>query len=68
MTRLLTFTQVMELTAVGRSQIYRKIKTGEFPAPVRVGVKSIRFRDEDVQDWIDGLPTRQGVGKDVERG
>lgn len=64
MTRLLKFAEVVELTGIGRSQIYRKIASGEFPAPLQVGEKSVRFRECDIQDWMDSLPTRQGFRND----
>ena len=66
MSRLLRFAEVVELTGIGRSQLYRKIRRCEFPAPVEVGQKSVRFRDCDVQDWIDNLPTRSGLQKDAQ--
>ena len=61
MTRLLRFAEVMALTGVGRTQLYRKINSGDFPQPVRVGPKSIRFLDSDIQGWIDGLPRRDAI-------
>ena len=66
MTRLLRFAEVMALTGVGRTQLYRKINSGDFPQPVRVGPKSIRFLDSDIQGWIDGLPRRDAI-VDLER-
>ena len=62
--RLLKFHQVVEITGVGRSQIYRKIATGEFPAPVKVGPKSIRFREADIEAWVAGLPVHVDLRKD----
>ena len=59
--RLLKLAEVVELTGIGRSQIYRKIDSGEFPAPVKIGQKSIRFRDDEVNAWIDALPRRGGA-------
>ena len=66
MIRLLRFYEVVALTGIGRSQLYRKIKRGEFPAPVKVGQKSVRFRACDVKDWIDNLPTRSGLQEDAQ--
>ncbi len=45
------------MTGVGRSQLYRKIKAGEFPVPVKVGVKSVRFHLEDIEEWAAKLPS-----------
>ena len=66
--RLLKFQQVVEMVGVGRSQIYRKIGTGDFPAPVKVGPKSIRFRADDVEAWISNLPVHVDLRKDGQPG
>ncbi|MDX5371424.1 MAG: AlpA family transcriptional regulator [Pseudomonadaceae bacterium] len=41
-------------TQVGlsKSQIYRLIRRGEFPAPVRLGPNSVAWPVEHVQAWI----------------
>ncbi len=58
MPRLLTVLEVIKTVGFGRSQLYRKIASGDFPAPVKVGQKSIRFRDDEVNAWIANLPRR----------
>ena len=64
MGKLLKFAEVIERTGIGRSQIYRKIGTGDFPAPLKVGQKSVRFRADDVEAWIAGLPVHVDLRKD----
>ena len=61
MPRLLTVGEVISIVGFGRSQLYRKIAAGEFPAPLKVGLKSVRFREDDVHAWIDALPRRGGA-------
>ena len=58
MGKLLKFAEVTALTGIGRSQLYRRISEGDFPQPVRVGPKSIRFREDDVQEWVNSRPRR----------
>ena len=66
MSKLLTFNEVIDITKIGRSQIYRKIGAGLFPEPVEVGPKTVRFRSEDIEEWISNLPAR-GLRKDAEQ-
>jgi prophage regulatory protein len=55
------------LAAVGykRSQTYKLIKQGKFPAPVRLaGGGAVAWRSSDVQAWIaaQGAPATKGEG------
>ena len=60
MQQLLKLGEVIDLTKIGRSQLYAKIARGEFPSPVKVGERSIRFRSDEVEEWIDSRP-RSGL-------
>lgn len=51
--KLLRLPQVREITGLGRSSLYAKIKTGEFPAPVNLGVRAVAWRAADVAGWVD---------------
>ncbi len=47
----------VEATAkLSRSAIYAAMARGEFPAPVRIGARSVRWRSSDVQAWIESRP------------
>ena len=61
--RLLRFAEVVELTGFARSKLYRMIADGAFPPPLKIGVKSVRFRDDDIHAWIDSLPTHSELIK-----
>ena len=54
------------MTGLSRSPLYRRLATGEFPEPVRIGPKSIRWREDDVERWVNSRPRRNAVD-DVER-
>ena len=60
MPELLTLGDVMEITKMSKASIYRRSKEGNFPQSVQVGPRSIRFRSEDIQDWLSNLPLRAG--------
>ena len=53
--RLLSPGSVAELTSLHRTSIYRKVRAGQFPKPVRISERRIGFRESEVRDWINRL-------------
>lgn len=53
--RLLRLRDVMHLTGLGRSTIYRKIKEASFPEPVKVSHAAVRWRMSDLDAWMASL-------------
>ncbi len=51
--KLIRLPQVRELTGLGRSTLYARIKSGGFPAPVNIGVRAVAWRADAVIAWID---------------
>lgn len=56
--RLLRLRDVMDRTGMGKSTVYRKINQGLFPAPVSVGGQSVRWRESDIERWMQALTPR----------
>ena len=54
--RLLRLPEVLRLTGLSRSTVYRKIKAGEFPRPVKLGKRAVGWREFEVIAWINGRP------------
>jgi prophage regulatory protein len=52
-TALLRRREVERLTALSRSRIYALMASGEFPKPVRLGVMSVAWPSNEIQNWID---------------
>jgi len=52
--KLLKIKDVLEMLGVGRSTLYRWIKSGTFPAPKVVGGSStmVFWTNEEVDEWI----------------
>lgn len=50
--RLYSLKQVLERIPLSKTEIYRRIKRGEFPQPVRIGANRIAFLDEQIEEWI----------------
>lgn len=54
--RLLRLAQVEIITGLKKSAIYEKIKTGTFPVAVRLGSRSVAWRSDEIQRWIEKRP------------
>ncbi len=52
--RLLRLRDVEHAVALKKSAIYEKVKSGTFPAPVKIG-NSTRWLEADIQKWIAAL-------------
>ena len=44
--------EVERLAGVSRSTIYRWMAAGQFPTPVRLGVRARGWRTTDVEAWL----------------
>ena len=60
--RLVTRAEVERRVGLGRSALYRAMREGRFPEPLRVGPKSVRWLLSEVEKWIAGLPRSHGDG------
>lgn len=43
---------VMNATGLSRSTLYARVKTGGFPAPVKLGERAVAWSVESVRTWI----------------
>lgn len=48
---ILRLQEVQRATGLGRSAIYAKIKTGEFPKPVPLSVQRVGWLESEIADW-----------------
>ena len=55
MVRLLDVKEVCRRLNVSRSTLYKMIAAGQFPPPLRLPGGAPRWREDDVDGWIDGL-------------
>ena len=58
--RLLRIEEVEVMTGLAKSTIYRLVKEGSFPRPVRVGKRAVRWREWEVREWIRSRPPATG--------
>jgi prophage regulatory protein len=52
MDAILRLPAVITRTGLSRSGIYAKVRTGEFPKPISIGIRSIGWIDSEIQQWI----------------
>lgn len=52
--------QVLYAVGVGKTKLYQMVKTGSFPAPVKLGARMVAWRVQDVRSWLEQMGT-QGV-------
>lgn len=58
--QLIRLRDVCEQTALSKTAIYRALREDRFPKPVRVGPHSVRWRQDELDEWIDGLDRSRG--------
>lgn len=67
--RLIPLSVVLERVCISKTDLYRRIKSGEFPKPVPIGRHRIAFVEAEVTTWIvSRMEAREnGDGADVRR-
>lgn len=53
--RLLRVHEVEARTSLHRATLYKRMARGQFPQPVRVGIRRIAWRESDIARWQDSL-------------
>ena len=53
---LLRLPDVMELTGLSRSSVYRLEAAGDFPKRVRLSERATAWREEELLEWVDSRP------------
>jgi prophage regulatory protein len=49
---ILRIKQVLQKTGIGRSTLYNKIKSREFPPPIKLGERSSGWIASEVDAWL----------------
>ena len=57
---LLTRPEVERRTGLSRSTIYRKMRDGTFPVPLKVSARAVRWRERDIRAYVDSRPRSYG--------
>jgi prophage regulatory protein len=54
---LLAKPAILELTSFSDTTLWRRVRDGSFPAPVRISANRIAWRRRDVAAWVQSLGT-----------
>lgn len=65
--RLIRMRELPEITGLSRTELYRRIKSGTFPQPIRIGAQSVAWRSSDINRWLDSPMTFRAEA-DLENG
>lgn len=60
--RFLKMRDVMNMTSLGSSTIYRKLEDGIFPRPRELSTKCVRWMESEILEWMRGLPVSEPYG------
>lgn len=50
--RILRLPEVKQITGLGRSTIYARVNTGDFPKPFNISARSVGWSSSSIQQWI----------------
>lgn len=50
---ILRIASVMRETQLSKSSIYRQVRAGTFPAPVRIGRRAVGWKRDAILRWLD---------------
>lgn len=45
--------EVLSLTGLSNSTLYRYIQSGDFPPPIKLGVRRVGWSEADLNDWLE---------------
>ena len=60
MNRFLRRREVEQMVGLSRTSIYRLMDSGNFPHPIRVGPRAVRWRLRDIEEWMLERPFTTG--------
>ncbi|MYB60261.1 MAG: AlpA family transcriptional regulator [Gemmatimonadetes bacterium] len=58
--RLLTLNEVMDKCRLCRSTIYRLMREDRFPLPIRVGLRAVRWKESEIDEYLANRPRADG--------
>jgi predicted DNA-binding transcriptional regulator AlpA len=54
----LRLSQVLKIIPVGKSTWWAKVKSGEYPKPVKLGIRTTAWRASDIQTLIENIDSQ----------
>lgn len=53
--RMLRLPTVLDRVPFSKTEIYRRVRTGEFPKPISIGVRAVAWLESDIEQYIQNL-------------
>jgi len=53
--KMLKMKDVVQAVAISKAEIYRKIKEGKFPSQYNQGTRSVAWRSDEIEEYINSL-------------
>ena len=60
--RLLTRAEVEARCRINTTSLYRAMRRGNFPAPIRVGVRAVRWSEDEIERYL-ADPANRATGE-----
>ncbi|EGX6956817.1 AlpA family transcriptional regulator [Aeromonas hydrophila] len=51
--KLIKLKDVTEMTTLSKATIYRLMKQGSFPGPIRLGPKCVAWKQSEIIEWVE---------------
>ena len=51
--KIVRFKELRKIIPLSRTSIYRKVKDGVFPKPIKLGTLAIGWLESDINEWIE---------------
>ena len=58
--RLLTRRDIEARCRITRTTIYRLMRAKQFPEPIRLGPRAVRWHESEIEAWIESRPRATG--------
>ena len=59
--RLLRRPEVEQRTGIPCASLYRMRRAGQFPAPIKIGARSIAWPEAEIEEWLATRPRATGA-------
>ncbi|MFW2178510.1 MULTISPECIES: helix-turn-helix transcriptional regulator [unclassified Moraxella] len=50
--------QILQLVPIGKTTLYKLVKQGKFPQPIKLGENTTVWRNAEVLAWLDNLDSQ----------
>ncbi|WP_295763000.1 AlpA family transcriptional regulator [Undibacterium sp.] len=55
--RLLRLPSVLDRVPFSKTEIYRRVRAGDFPKPISIGIRAVAWLESDIDQYIQKLTT-----------